>query len=203
MSRKKKSGVLGGFKAFLMRGNVIELAVAVVIGAAFTNIVNSVVKGVINPVVGAFGTKDLDRYATCLKGSCAKSATGEVTAGIYIQWGTVLSATLTFLITGTIVYFVMLLPMRRWQDHHAAKKAAKPAKPTEAELLEQIRDVLLDQRRDGGTEKATARRFLLATSAATDLEPTHYPDPRQRPDATRGPASGGDRTAHGYRNHGR
>jgi large conductance mechanosensitive channel len=56
---KEKESVMAGFKAFLMRGNVVDLAVAVVIGAAFTNIVNAVVKGVINPVVGAFGTPDL------------------------------------------------------------------------------------------------------------------------------------------------
>lgn len=49
MSEKKKESVLAGFKAFLMRGNVVDLAVAVVIGAAFTNIVNSVVKGIISP----------------------------------------------------------------------------------------------------------------------------------------------------------
>ena len=61
MSEKKKEpGVFEGFKTFLMRGNVVDLAVAVVIGAAFTNIVTSVVKGVINPLVGAFGTKNLD-----------------------------------------------------------------------------------------------------------------------------------------------
>lgn len=66
MSEKKVS-VLEGFKAFLMRGNVIDLAVAVVIGAAFTQIVNAVVKGVINLLVGAFGTKNLDSYSSCLK----------------------------------------------------------------------------------------------------------------------------------------
>ena len=53
MSEKQEPGVWQGFKAFLMRGNVVDLAVAVVIGAAFTNIVNSVVKGIINPLVGA------------------------------------------------------------------------------------------------------------------------------------------------------
>ncbi|GAA4915618.1 hypothetical protein GCM10023237_39880 [Streptomyces coeruleoprunus] len=58
MSQENRTSLLEGFKAFLMRGNVIDLAVAVVIGAAFTNIVNALVKGVINPVVGAFGTKD-------------------------------------------------------------------------------------------------------------------------------------------------
>ncbi|MFI1797913.1 large conductance mechanosensitive channel protein MscL [Streptomyces sp. NPDC020379] len=155
---EKKTGVLGGFKAFLMRGNVIDLAVAVVIGAAFTNIVNSVVKGVINPVVGAFGTKDLDHYAACLKGPCARNAAGEVTEGVYIQWGTVLSATLTFLITAAVVYFLMLLPMKRWQDRQAAKNPAEPtpAQVTEIELLEQIRDALVEQRR--GPEPVPAQR---------------------------------------------
>ncbi|GAA3058922.1 large conductance mechanosensitive channel [Streptomyces olivoverticillatus] len=153
---EKKTGVLGGFKAFLMRGNVIDLAVAVVIGAAFTNIVNSVVKGVINPVVGAFGTTDLDHYAACLKGPCARSASGVVTRGVYIQWGAVLSASLTFLITAAVVYFLMLLPMKRWQERQAAKAPAeaKPAELTEIELLAQIRDALVEQRRGPGTDSS-------------------------------------------------
>ncbi|MEU3354865.1 MscL family protein [Streptomyces sp. NPDC037389] len=144
-----------------MRGNVIDLAVAVVIGAAFTNIVNSVVKGVINPVVGAFGTKDLDHYASCLKGPCTRNAaTGEVTKGVYIQWGSVLSATLTFLITAAVVYFLMLLPMKRWQDRQAARTPAetKPDEPTEIELLAQIRDTLIEQRRGPGSDSVPAQR---------------------------------------------
>ncbi|MFI1969664.1 mechanosensitive ion channel protein [Streptomyces cinnamoneus] len=157
---EKKTGVLGGFKAFLMRGNVIDLAVAVVIGAAFTNIVNSVVKGVINPIVGAFGTKDLDRYAACIKGPCTRSGTGEVTRGVFIQWGAVLSATLTFVITAAVVYFLMLLPMKRWQERQAAKSPAEaePAKLTEIELLAQIRDTLVEQRRGPGSDSVPAQR---------------------------------------------
>ncbi|GGR24576.1 large conductance mechanosensitive channel protein MscL [Streptomyces netropsis] len=157
---EKKTGVLGGFKAFLMRGNVIDLAVAVVIGAAFTNIVNSVVKGVINPIVGAFGTKDLTSYASCLKGPCAMNKAGEVTSGVYIQWGSVLSAALTFLITAAVVYFLMLLPMKRWQDRQAAKAPAEatPAQVTEIELLEQIRDALVEQRRGPASETVPVQR---------------------------------------------
>lgn len=149
---EKKTGVLGGFKAFLMRGNVIDLAVAVVIGAAFTNIVNSVVKGVINPVVGAFGTKDLERYASCIKGPCARNGAGEVTKGVVIQWGSVLSASLTFLITAAVVYFLMLLPMKRWQERRPPAEAAKPT--TEVELLTEIRDALVAQQRDGDSVPA-------------------------------------------------
>ncbi|MCX4581568.1 large conductance mechanosensitive channel protein MscL [Streptomyces sp. NBC_01481] len=151
MSEKKVS-VLEGFKAFLMRGNVIDLAVAVVIGAAFTQIVNSVVKGVINPVVGAFGTQELDAYTYCLKGTC-KVVNGEVD-GIKILWGSVLSATLTFVITAAVVYFLMVLPMSKYLARRAARDAAKEGAKevvelTELEVLKEIRDAVVAQRGSG------------------------------------------------------
>ncbi|WP_345982357.1 MscL family protein [Streptomyces sp. DSS69] len=153
MSEKKVS-LLEGFKAFLTRGNVIDLAVAVVIGAAFTNIVNAVVKGVINPLVGAFGTQDLDNYSSCLRGPCTTDpATGEMD-GIEILWGSVLSATLSFLITAAVVYFLMVLPMAKYLARRAAVQAAKEGvqetlEVSELEVLKEIRDALVAQR-DGG-----------------------------------------------------
>ncbi|WP_369235567.1 large conductance mechanosensitive channel protein MscL [Streptomyces sp. R21] len=152
---EKKPGVWEGFKAFLMRGNVVDLAVAVVIGAAFTNIVNSVVKGVINPLVGAFGTKDLDKYRSCLKSPCVvDKATGTVTKGIPIMWGTVLSATLTFVITAAVVYFLMVLPMSKYLARQAARQKAKEGaqeviEVSELEVLKEIRDALVAQRGSG------------------------------------------------------
>ncbi|GGZ24688.1 large-conductance mechanosensitive channel [Streptomyces inusitatus] len=151
MSEKKVS-VLEGFKAFLMRGNVIDLAVAVVIGAAFTSVVNSVVKGIINPLVGAFGTKDLDAYSSCLKGTC-KVVNGEVD-GIKILWGSVLGAILTFLITAAVVYFLMVLPMSKYLARKAARDAAKEGTKevvelSELEVLKEIRDALVAQSRGG------------------------------------------------------
>lgn len=149
MSEKKQPSLWEGFKAFLMRGNVIDLAVAVVIGAAFTNIVNSVVKGVINPLVGAFGTKDLNGYTSCLKGTCPGDD------GIEILWGSVLSATLTFLITAAVVYFLMVVPMSRYLARQAAKRKHTEVeeKVTEIEeitLLRDIRDALVAPRSGGG-----------------------------------------------------
>ncbi|MER5276257.1 MscL family protein [Streptomyces sp. NPDC002809] len=152
MSEKKKVSLLDGFKAFLMRGNVIDLAVAVVIGAAFTNIVNAIVRGVINPLVGAFGTKDLESYSSCLKGPChTDPKTGEVTEGIRILWGSVLSATLSFLITAAVVYFLMVLPMAKYLAKRAAMQAAKEGvqetmEVSELEVLKEIRDALIAQR---------------------------------------------------------
>ncbi|MFF0753388.1 large conductance mechanosensitive channel protein MscL [Streptomyces sp. NPDC004267] len=146
---EKKESLLGGFKAFLMRGNVIDLAVAVVIGAAFTNIVNSVVKGIINPIVGAFGTKDLEGYASCLKDPC-KVVDGEM-QGIQIQWGLVLSAVLSFVITAAVVYFLMVLPMAKILAKRAAHDRVKESveetlEISELEVLKEIRDHLVAQR---------------------------------------------------------
>ncbi|MBD0840742.1 MULTISPECIES: large conductance mechanosensitive channel protein MscL [unclassified Streptomyces] len=154
MSEKKESGVWQGFKAFLTRGNVVDLAVAVVIGAAFTNIVNSVVKGVINPLVGAIGTQNLDSYSSCLKGPCEKAADGTVTEGVMILWGSVLGATLSFVITAAVVYFLMVLPMSKYLAKQVARQKAKEGtqeviEVTELEVLKEIRDALVAQRGSG------------------------------------------------------
>ncbi|MFE9332008.1 large conductance mechanosensitive channel protein MscL [Streptomyces sp. NPDC006925] len=166
----EKKGVLTGFREFLMRGNVVELAVAVVIGAAFSKIVEAVVNGFINPLVGAIGTKDLDKYRSCLKGPCEVSPTGEVTAGIPLHWGPVLSATLTFLITAAVVYFLMILPMNRFNERRAAKAAPAETAPaetagTEVELLTEIRDALL-ARRGGGSDSAESPASAGTATAA-------------------------------------
>ncbi|MFE9774893.1 large conductance mechanosensitive channel protein MscL [Streptomyces sp. NPDC005931] len=149
MSEKQGTSVWQGFKAFLMRGNVVDLAVAVVIGAAFTNIVNAVVKGVINPLVGAFGTKNLDSYASCLKGPC--TGTGDAATGVRILWGSVLGATLQFLITAAVVYFLMVLPMAKYLARVEARRKAKEGakevvEVSELEVLKEIRDALVRQR---------------------------------------------------------
>ncbi|WP_434028213.1 large conductance mechanosensitive channel protein MscL [Streptomyces graminofaciens] len=154
MIEKKKPNILEGFKAFLMRGNVVDLAVAVVIGAAFTNIVNSVVKGVINPLVGAIGTKNLDSYSSCLQHPCEVAPDGTVTKGVPILWGSVLGATLTFVITAAVVYFLMVLPMSKYLARQEARRKAKEGTQevielTELEVLKEIRDALVAQRGSG------------------------------------------------------
>ncbi|MCQ4080587.1 MscL family protein [Streptomyces sp. RB6PN25] len=140
-----------------MRGNVVDLAVAVVVGAAFTSIVNSVVNGVISPVVGAFGTQNLVNYTSCLKGPCTISG-GKVTHGVYILWGSVLSSALNFLITAAVVYFLMVAPMARFlarraakQNQEAGQQAAAEAEAEEIALLREIRDALVHQRGPGTT----------------------------------------------------
>ncbi|MFF5183997.1 large conductance mechanosensitive channel protein MscL [Streptomyces sp. NPDC000345] len=157
MSEKKKEpSVLQGFKAFLMRGNVVDLAVAVVIGAAFTNIVNSVVKGIINPVIGAIGTKNLDGYSSCIKGPC--TGAGDSATGVRLLWGSVLGATLTFVITAAVVYFLMVLPMAKYLARVEARRKARETtqeviEVTELEVLKEIRDALVARRGPGPGER--------------------------------------------------
>ncbi|KUN98013.1 large conductance mechanosensitive channel protein MscL [Streptomyces caeruleatus] len=152
MSEKKEPGVWDGFKAFLMRGNVVDLAVAVVIGAAFTNIVNAVVKGIINPLVGAIGTKNLDHYSSCLSAECPGDQ------GIRILWGSVLGAALSFVITAAVVYFLMVLPMAKYLARVEARRKAKEGtqeviEVTELEVLKEIRDALVAQRGSGHNQQ--------------------------------------------------
>lgn len=144
----EKQGVLAGFKEFLMRGNVVELAVAVVVGTAFSKIVDAVVKGFVNPLVGAIGTEDLENYRFCLRGECVyDEASGEVTEGVAVYWGPVVSASLTFLITAAVVYFLMILPINKYRERQAAKAGPVEPEPTEISLLTEIRDELVAQRR--------------------------------------------------------
>ncbi|MFF4752542.1 large conductance mechanosensitive channel protein MscL [Streptomyces sp. NPDC002514] len=156
MSEKQEPSIWQGFKAFLMRGNVVDLAVAVVIGAAFTNIVNAVVKGIINPLVGAVGTQNLDHYSSCLSSSC------EGDQGIQLMWGSVLGATLSFVITAAVVYFLMVLPMAKYLARLEARRKDREkgteATPevievTELEVLKEIRNALVAQRGSGHDER--------------------------------------------------
>ncbi|MFI7501263.1 large conductance mechanosensitive channel protein MscL [Streptomyces sp. NPDC049687] len=156
MSEKKEPSIWQGFKTFLMRGNVVDLAVAVVIGAAFTNIVTSVVKGIINPLVGTIGTKNLDSYSSCIKGPC--TGTGDSATGVRILWGSVLGATLTFVITAAVVYFLMVLPMSKYLARMEARRKAREGtqeviEVTELEVLKEIRDALVAQQNSGHSQR--------------------------------------------------
>jgi large conductance mechanosensitive channel len=143
--------VLKGFREFVARGSVIDLAVGVVIGAAFTALVNSFVVNFINPLLGVFGTKSLSAYVWCLKapdggGTCVVDPkTGAIT-GVGIGWGAMLSAIITFLLTALVVYFVFVVPMNKYRQRHATPEAEETAE--EITLLREIRDSL--RTRDAG-----------------------------------------------------
>jgi large conductance mechanosensitive channel len=129
-----------GFKEFISQGNVIDLAVAVVIGGAFTAIVNAVVSSIINPLVSLFFDAD------------STGKIGILTHGIYGQEvtfpiGDLISAIISFLAVALVVYFVFVVPMNKYKERQAARnpKVEEPTLPTEQELLIEIRDLLRKQ----------------------------------------------------------
>jgi len=136
--------VLKGFKEFILRGNVIDLAVAVVIGAAFTAVVNSIVNNLFNPLIGAlFRADSLDSAfiweIPAMDGSVAE-----------VKFGAVLGAILTFVIVASVVYFVFVMPMNLLKKHAEERRQAGEPKAedpeTELTVLAEIRDLLADDR---------------------------------------------------------
>lgn len=103
--------MLKDFKAFVLRGNVVDLAIGVVIGAAFAAVVSTFTTGVISPLIGLFGSANFDSLDACLKGPCSYGPDGAVTAGSVLQYGRVLTALITFLITAAVLYFFVVRPV--------------------------------------------------------------------------------------------
>ncbi len=127
------------FKKFLMRGNVVDLAVAVVLGAAFGAVVTSLVDGIINPIVGLVGGKDLSAWVITLK-----EAEGNDPA-VLLGWGHVLSAIIDFVLIAAAIFFLVVKPLnaiaaRRARGEEPAEDT--PAPSDEALLLTEIRDLL-------------------------------------------------------------
>jgi len=135
--------MLKGFKEFILRGNVIDLAVAVVIGTAFTAIVNGLVTGVFNPVIALiFNAGDLAKSGIELR-----PAEG-TTPAVFLSWGLVISAVIQFLLVAIVVYFALIVPMNYAKRIRLRRKPVEeeaPAGPTELELLTEIRDLLAKQ----------------------------------------------------------
>ncbi len=123
--------MIKGFKDFIMRGNVLDLAVAVVIGAAFTAIVTAVVTGFINPLIAAiFGKPNLDDVGNFVINDAQFSI------------GIILTAIINFLIVAAAVYFVLIYPIQKLQKRRKRGEEPGPSEPTDVELLKEIRDLL-------------------------------------------------------------
>jgi large conductance mechanosensitive channel len=153
-AESRSARVIKGFREFILRGNVIDLAVAVVIGAAFTAVVNSIVQNIFNPLIGAlFNAESLnDALVLSIPTLDGKSAD--------VRFGAVLGAIITFLIVAAVVYFVFVMPMNLLKEHAEARRKAgeSTAKDPETELtvLAEIRDLLAEQRAmsaDSGTRR--------------------------------------------------
>jgi large conductance mechanosensitive channel len=124
--------MLTGFKTFIMRGNVIDLAVAFVLGVAFAAVVDAIVNGVINPLIAA------------VFGEIALADVGVVTVNnAEFYFGAVLGAIINFLAVAAAVYFLVVLPMNKLAERRKAGLEPEPEAPAEdVLLLQEIRDLL-------------------------------------------------------------
>ncbi|GAB2907562.1 large-conductance mechanosensitive channel protein MscL [Rhodococcus aerolatus] len=122
-----------GFKDFILRGNVIDLAVAVVIGAAFGAIVTAFTGSIIKPLIAAIGGAESPGLGFTLR------AGNENT---FVDFGAVITAAINFLIVAAVVYFILVLPMNKLKERRKAGVEDGPAEPTDVELLIEIRDLL-------------------------------------------------------------
>ena len=119
------------FKKFLFRGNVIDLAVAVIIGAAFTAIVSAIVEGLITPLVGMIVSKDFSEMTFEINGST-------------FRYGLVINAVIYFVSVAAVAFFAIVKPVQAIAARRAAGEATEdaPAPSDEAVLLAEIRDLL-------------------------------------------------------------
>ncbi|HWL59212.1 MAG TPA: large conductance mechanosensitive channel protein MscL [Paracoccus sp. (in: a-proteobacteria)] len=135
------------FKEFIARGNVIDLAVGIIIGAAFTAIVNSLVTDLINPIIGLLtGGTDFSGHYFVLKGDVPAGASLKAardSGASVFAWGSFISAIINFLIIAWAV-FLLVKGVNKVQSSVVKQKAAEEAAagPTQEELLIQIRDEL-------------------------------------------------------------
>lgn len=155
------------FREFLLRGNVLDLAIAVVIGAAFTAIVTAFTTNFVNPIIAAFGGGNVNGLAWQIVDGNEKSV---------IDFAAILTAIINFLIVAAVVYFLLVVPFKLIQERRKRGEEAGPAEPTEVELLVQIRDLLL-QREGGGAH----RNAVPGRSPSEGLPPGSYDDPSHEP----------------------
>jgi large conductance mechanosensitive channel len=131
--RKEGTRMLQDFKAFITRGNVIDMAVGIIIGIAFGAVINSLVKDVIMPPIGlALGNVDFANLFAVLKegatpGPYASLAAAQAAGAVTINYGVFINAIVTLLIIAAAVFFLIVRPIAKMQ---ARKKAAEPAPPT-------------------------------------------------------------------------
>jgi large conductance mechanosensitive channel len=135
--------MLQDFKKFALRGNAVDLAIAVVIGAAFGAIVNSLVGDIIMPVVGAItGGLDFSNYFLPLSSKVTAAALTEAKKqGAVLAWGHFLTITLNFIIIA-FVLFLVVRAMARLIKKEKVKAEAPPPPTKQEELLTEIRDLL-------------------------------------------------------------
>ena len=124
------------FKAFVLKGNVIDLAVAVVLGAAFGAVITSVVDNIITPILGLFGDKDFSQYGITLK-----EGDGE-NPDIVLGWGAIVTALINFVAVAAAIFFLVVKPVNVLTERRKRGEEEPEEVPADIALLTEIRDLL-------------------------------------------------------------
>lgn len=140
--------MLKGFKEFVMRGNLIELAVAFVIGAAFAKLVQDFVGAIVTPLISALPGSKVNGFGFSIRGGDLEKAT-------FVNISVVINSLIVFVATAALVYFALVVPMNKINERRALRTAKGQPDPTpkseDVQLLEQIRDLLQSQQGQSGS----------------------------------------------------
>ena len=149
--------MLKGFKDFILRGNVVDLAVGIVIGAAFTAVVTAFTAAFLKPLI------------QLMSGGQGLQAGAFKVRGIPFDWASFLNACITFLITAAALYFLVIYPLNKLAERRARGEEPPPAAPSEEiKLLTEIRDALVT-----GRAAAGAVNDVVARSHQQQAPPQH------------------------------
>lgn len=139
-----------GFKDFIMRGNVVDLAVGIVIGAAFTAVVTAFTTGFIKPLIQLLGG-----------GTGVGAGTWKAKPGVVFDYATFLNAIITFVITAAVLYFLVVLPLNVLAERRRRGEEPPPKTPSEdILLLTQIRDLLAQNATASGAQSSAVNDVL-------------------------------------------
>lgn len=153
--------MLKGFKEFIMRGNVIDLAVAVVVGGAFAAIIDAVISNIITPLLNATGGAEAEGLGFRISSDNPQT---------YVDVAAIINAVIVFIITAAVVYLIFVVPMNRLNERRARGTEPEPEAPEpDVALLTEIRDLLKAE-----TDKPQPRG-QHSKNTAPDVEP----DPTQ------------------------
>jgi large conductance mechanosensitive channel len=138
--------MLKGFKDFILRGNVVDLAVAVVIGAAFGTIITAFTEKIIQPLINAITPPGSPGLGVTI-------VAGKPTT--YVDFAALITAAINFLLVAAVIYFVIVLPLNTIKERRERGEDPGPAEPTQVELLAEIRDLLRSQQNPESNRPST------------------------------------------------
>jgi large conductance mechanosensitive channel len=135
--------MLKGFRDFVMRGNIVDLAIAVVIGTAFAKVIDTMVSSIITPILNALPGVSVNGLSFAIRGGALADKTT-------IDFSTIITSIIVFVLTAAVVYFVFVVPMTKIQQRRASGLEPEPeAVPEATLLLREIRDALGARPSDG------------------------------------------------------